>query len=259
MKLKERLLWTGGRVFHILPPGIPITIPTGINKGFRWVRGHANAPEWMGIYERSKQMAVSQFNLRGKTVFDVGANAGFYTLAFSRLVGPKGNVFAFEPLGRNCDKLLNHLTLNGIENAKVVQCAVADCDGFTAFQIGNSDFAGKLATSGRHVVPVFSLDSITERLTHQTPYLVKIDVEGAEAEVLKGADKVLAKSRPKLLIAIHGQERASKCFAILQSYGYSMETLTRKMVKSADEMGDEILAVPLDFNKSGGDGMLESR
>lgn len=244
MKLKERLLWSAGRIFHLLPADLPITIPTGVNRGFRWFRGAANAPEWMGTYELSKQKVIGGFDLRGKTVFDVGANAGFYTMAFSRLVGPEGAVFAFEPLGRNCDKIVRHLAMNRITNARLVQCALADRPGFSAFQLGLSDFEGKIAASGRYIVPTSTLDAIIADVSGSAPDLVKIDVEGAEASVLRGAGKLMSERKSVLLIALHGTDSQIECFEILQSHGYLIETFDGQTVTSSEAMADEIVARP---------------
>lgn len=244
MSPRERVLWAGGRIFHLIPSGMPITIPAGFNKGFRWLRGAANAPEWMGIYERSKQEVVRRLDMEGKTVFDVGANAGYYTLAFSRMVGPKGSVFAFEPLGRNCEKILRHLSLNGIRNAQLVQCALSDENGFTGFATGNSDFEGRMAKEGRYLVPVSTIDTIVRNLIHDAPHLLKIDVEGAEAAVLRGARDLLSRRTATLMVALHGETPRSACFEILKSHGYRIEALDGTVVIEPRQMGDEILAMP---------------
>ena len=101
----EKLLCYGGRVLHFIPADYALTVPCGINRGRRWLRGAANAPEWMGIYELRKQRALRGLVSRGITVCDIGANAGFYTLGLARLVGGRGRVIAFEPLPRNLQKI----------------------------------------------------------------------------------------------------------------------------------------------------------
>ncbi len=80
----EKLLCYGGRVLHFIPADCALTVPCGINRGRRWLRGAANAPEWMGIYEIRKQRALCRLVARGMTVCDIGANAGFYTLGLAR-------------------------------------------------------------------------------------------------------------------------------------------------------------------------------
>ncbi len=243
MRIGERLLWLGGRFFHLLPANMTVRIPAGLNKGFRWVRGSANAPEWLGIYELSKQRAVGKLTAEGGTVFDVGANAGFYTLAFSRITGPAGRVVAFEPLGRNCAKILRHLALNRIGNVTLVQAAVSDSTDIVSFEPGENDFVGGIAAGSPYLIPALSLDDFVARRNLPDPDLVKIDVEGAEADVLRGSREILKRARPRILLALHGETAASDCFNILQSLNYTLRSLHGELIRSADVMPPEVIAM----------------
>src|SRR4051812_6791863 len=79
----------------------------------------------VGTYEPDKQALLSKVVTRGMVVWDVGANAGFYTLACSKLVGNEGRVYAFEPLAENVNNLLKHVALNKLANIKIIQTALA--------------------------------------------------------------------------------------------------------------------------------------
>ncbi len=63
------------------------------------------------------------------TIFDIGAQAGFYTLFFSRLTGERGRVFAFEPCPDEARFLVDHVRMNRLTNVKIIQVAVAGTDG----------------------------------------------------------------------------------------------------------------------------------
>jgi hypothetical protein len=70
---------------RLLPRGLVITIRRGPAKSMKWLVGSSDHGCWLGTYELDKQQALTQFVRTGMTVYDVGAQAGFYTLFFSRL------------------------------------------------------------------------------------------------------------------------------------------------------------------------------
>ena len=110
---------------HLIPKSAVVTVRSGLNKELRWVVGTSIHGCWLSHYEQEKQSRVRQLVKPGMTVLDIGANAGFYTLAFSRLVGDTGHVYAFEPLAQNAANILRRLELNAIKNVTLIQVAVA--------------------------------------------------------------------------------------------------------------------------------------
>lgn len=240
----EKLLWFAGRLLHLIPADARMRVPFGINRGRLWIRGAANAPEWLGLYEYAKQRALSRLVRPGENVCDIGANAGFYTLALSRMVGPGGNVVAFEPLPQNLRKLRRHLDLNKIDNVMVSPSALSDRIGAVAFEIGDSDFTGHIAanTRGNFEVPMTTLDQFIVEHAMADPTFLKIDVEGAEGKVLAGARALIARSHPTMLIAIHGDEAAHECFSILDHDGYEMTSLRGRKIDNVETMPAEIIA-----------------
>ncbi len=222
-----------------------MTIPVGLNRGRQWIRGAANAPEWMGIYELSKQRALRRLVSSGTTVCDIGANAGFYSLALSRLVGEAGRVLAFEPLPRNAEKIRRHLTLNRVQNVALHPCALSDVNGVVRFAEGENDFTGRISEdNGGFEVQSIRLDDFLSDQAGDDPALLKIDVEGAEARVLIGAEMVIARARPTVLLALHGAQQRRQCFDILRSYDYRIASLDNAAITTPAEMPDEIVALP---------------
>jgi hypothetical protein len=72
---------------RLLPKGMVVPILTGPAKGQKWIVGSSNHGCWLGTYELEKQAVLERFVKPGMTVYDIGAQAGFYSLFFSRLVG----------------------------------------------------------------------------------------------------------------------------------------------------------------------------
>jgi FkbM family methyltransferase len=241
----EKLLWAGGRLLRLIPSHTRIRVPFGINRGRLWLRGSANAPEWLGIYEHRKQRILPSIVKLGETVCDIGANAGFYTLALSRLVGSDGHVIAFEPFPANLDKIRRHLDLNKIENVTVTGCALCDRIGSVPFAAGDSDFTGRISSASFNTieVPAITLDEFISQNRIVDPSFLKIDVEGAEANVLAGARKLIERAHPKMMIALHGQDAASGCYSILRETGYTVTALDGAKIDNAETIPSEVLAV----------------
>ena len=176
----------------------------------------------LGRYE-PQQSALFERTLKpGDTVFDVGAHAGYYTLLASRLVGPEGHVFAFEPNPRNLACLRRHVRLNRCDNVTVVEAAVARHTGAMRFDTSRGSGRGRLCADGAAEVATVSLDQFAEE-RGIVPSLIKIDVEGSEVEVLEGARRLLAGCPPLVLSVHHGLGRA--CSALLLPLGYAMHKI----------------------------------
>lgn len=105
-----------GRVLRaplrLIPPGTVLPVLQGRLRGARWIVGAGTHGCWLGSYEYGKRRLFERLVRPGQVVWDVGANAGFYTLLASRLVGSTGSVVAIEPLPRNLSYLRRHLELN---------------------------------------------------------------------------------------------------------------------------------------------------
>jgi FkbM family methyltransferase len=134
----------------------------------------------------------------GERVADVGANLGYYLLLFESLVGPGGKVDCVEPEADNLVELERNLRRNGFANARIFPVAAGSSDGVVTFRQGVN---GTVAPdgSGTVQVPLRRLDSILEEPVD----LLKVDVEGYEGHVLQGAQSLLARHRPTLLVEIH--------------------------------------------------------
>lgn len=235
-----------GKIFRLplklLPRGVVVTVKSGLNRGCKWVVGAGTHGCWLGFYEHDKQQAIKRFAYPGMVVFDVGANVGFYTLAFSRYAGGEGRVFAFEPDAGNVVQLRRHVALNRLANTVVVQAAVAARTEMVGFTSGESGETGHIG--GReYLVPATSLDAFIASNDIPKPDLVKMDVEGAEASVLEGASALLSSGLAVWLIALHGEAPKRDCFRLLRAYEYLIQDLYGNQI-GEDFDGDEIVAIP---------------
>jgi FkbM family methyltransferase len=227
---------------RLIPKATVLPVCSGVNKGMRWIVGSSVHGCWLGHYEKEKQAAVRRLVRPGIKIFDIGANAGFYTLAFSRLVGKTGHVWAFEPLPENIRNLRRHLALNALPNVTVVEAAVSRQSGTARFLQARSNSMGRLAEHGGMNVQTVTIDDICRDTG--CPDVVKLDVEGAEAAVLEGARGTLARHRPAILLATHGREQERLCAETLQAFGYTFAYLDGTPAARGGFTSDELVATP---------------
>ena len=140
------------------------------------------------------------------TAMDVGANIGVFTANFASRVGERGSVHSFEPLATSRRRLQRTLELNVLERVVVSDCAVADRDGeveLHEYGPGYESWAtvapreietadGVLRTARHLTVDVVTVDQYCERHRIERVDVLKVDVEGAEEQVLHGASGMLA-------------------------------------------------------------------
>lgn len=143
----------------------------------------------------------------GSTVLDVGANVGAYSLLFALWAGPSGRVIAFEPAPASVAGLREQLRLNGLsDRVEVVPSAVADVVGFASFEcdgVSGSNAIVSRASGARLItVATTSIDAFCAGRGVR-PDVIKIDVEGAELDVLRGARQTLAVSSVEVFMELH--------------------------------------------------------
>jgi FkbM family methyltransferase len=218
----------------------PLTIAHGPARGMRIDVAGAHPGYGLGTSEPVLQEALVQHLRPGSVLYDLGANVGFFTLLAARLVGPTGQVVAFEPDPRNARALRGNVALNGLGNVVVVEQGVSDRVDTAAFSIGTST-TSHLARDGdvnRVDVPITSLDAFLAG-DQRAPTLVKLDIEGEEVRALTGAERLLREHRPTVICEVHGTE--SEVRALLSGAGYAIRRLE---ADSADVWNAHILAQP---------------
>jgi FkbM family methyltransferase len=150
-----------------------------------------------GDYEPHLTAVFERYCTPGTTVVDVGANLGYYSLLAARLVGPSGRVIALEPNSENCRLFLSSLRRSGFGNVQVLPVAADVETGWAYYSthVGSNggliDDGDLLARPGV-VVPTFRLDDLVAGPVG----LLKMDVEGAEGRVVRGATRLIERDRP---------------------------------------------------------------
>jgi FkbM family methyltransferase len=180
-----------------------------------------------GEYCPEEGNAFQQLLGSGDVVVEAGANIGAHTLHLSRIVGPAGQVLAFEPQRRIFQILCANLALNNIGNVLVRQQGLGDSSRtmrVTSPAIGSvSNFGGiALSDAGGEPVEIATLDSLALRRLD----LIKIDVEGMEEVVLRGGLETIRRLRPKLYLENDpgdaGLERSASLIRVIREFGYRL-------------------------------------
>jgi FkbM family methyltransferase len=216
--------------------GFALPILRGPLRGARWLpaSGGKLARLLLGTYESEQSERLRQCVQPGSVVYDVGANAGYYALLASRLVGARGRVVAFEPEPRNAAFLREHVARNRAANVDVVESAVGNVPGAHGFARRGTG-RGRLDERGELRVRVLRLDDFVADGA-RAPDVIKIDVEGGELDVLRGAARLLASSRPLLLLSTHGRAVHHACCDLLGTLGYALEPLGGRALADAGEL-----------------------
>jgi FkbM family methyltransferase len=213
----------------------PITVEAGPGAGLHMSLRHASANYRLGTNELPVQETIVSTLRSGDVFYDVGSNVGFFSLIAARVVGAGGAVHAFEAVPEVADQIRRNARRNDLANISVHVAAVSDIDG--QLQLARAPHPGG-ATTARpgalgeepETISALTLDTFAAS-SDRPPDLVKIDVEGAETEVIAGMHHLLDDARPVVVFeiddaTIDGLERkvAAACRP-LEAHGYEVETL----------------------------------
>jgi FkbM family methyltransferase len=172
----------------------------------------------------------------GAVIFDIGAHIGTYTLLALAKAGHTGRVVAYEPHDYTREHLLRHLEWNAAATRTIVRdvcCGASDGFAELYFVPGQAEgMTGLLPVKGfeKRLAEVVTLDSEIEKLAI-APDLIKIDVEGTEWDVLKGAEQTLKQRWPVVFLSLHPRALATRnetpdqVLDWLRDLGYSEEVI----------------------------------
>jgi FkbM family methyltransferase len=211
--LKHRLIaWISMHLFDKLT----YTVRHGLLKGMKRKGGLGWVP---ALFSSSIMTAEQQFwcglNLRGMTIYDIGAFQGLLTLFFASRAKA---VVSFEPNTQNHARLMENLMLNGIKNVEVRKIGVGSRHE-TRGMVASPLMPGGASVDGRTLeefsrarvrtvveeISIVTLDQEIPQANLPSPDFIKIDIEGWEIEALRGARDTLELHKPTLFLEMHGE------------------------------------------------------
>jgi FkbM family methyltransferase len=206
-------------------------ISSGPGKGL-WI--HLNPRFEMEYLEGNYESAVwkiLQSHLKpGTVLYDVGAHIGLFSLIAARNLGVQGSVFVFEPDPTNLRRIEEHASRNGLGALGIIPKAAWFIDGRMKFQracsqssMNRGAIAEDNSAAGESTIEVetVTLDSFGRE--HALPSIIKIDVEGSEAAVLRGSEGIFQSAKPVVICEIHHAQAASDVTHWLRARGYVFE------------------------------------
>jgi FkbM family methyltransferase len=181
--------------------------------------------EQYGEFSALEMKLFAQLCVPGSIVIEVGANIGAHTVGLARLVGPQGRVLAFEPQRLPFQVLCANVALNSLDNVDCFWAAAGRQDGF--IQVPDLDprkeynFGGVTLVGSRGGTRVTCV-TLDQYVTLPKVDLVKIDVEGMEAEVLGGGERLLRQFKPVLYVENDRLEKSEALMRLIASFDYRL-------------------------------------
>jgi FkbM family methyltransferase len=226
------------------------TVNVGPAAGLRFeVTLPLDKPVWAGVYEPEFTTAIVEHVKPGDICYDIGGYRGYISGAMALAGASK--VFVFEPLPANQRALLRLCELNPQLPIDVITVALGSTDGPAVLKVMPDSSMGKLSTSlfqsdvtaiGEMPVTVCQIDSLLQSRQIPPPNVIKIDVEGAELDVLSGAPKMLRMSRPTIFLEAHGDALEKACSQQLVRSGYKIRRIERDI--RGEESARHLVCLP---------------
>lgn len=192
-----------------------------------------------GRYEPNEMHAVASTLRPGMCFVDVGANAGLFTLLAAAAVGPSGAVHAFEPSPRERAHLQSNIELNSLKNVHVYPVALGSAAQTASLSVSDREHPGQNTLGGFSYretsqaysieVSVETLDQVVERESVNRIDLMKIDVEGSETAVIRGASAALRRFRPVIIAEANETalsqmgSNTNELLDLIRSQGYEVQ------------------------------------
>ena len=185
------------------------------------------------IVSESYEKELKKFlNLKEGIFVDVGAHIGKYSISLGKRLGDNGSVISIEPEPLNFNLLKKNIALNHLSNIKLQNVACANHNSYEMLYI-HHDYPTLHSFyinpgSKRMKVKTIKLDTLIQNLGVNRVDLMKIDVEGAEIDVIKGSLDILKKYHPKIVFEAFNMEYLKQIEKIFKNFNYSIRQIKQK-------------------------------
>jgi len=172
----------------------------------------------------------------GMDVIDVGVHIGIYTIMAASKIMPGGKILSIEPEPRNYEQLIQNIKLNNLKNVITKNIALSDYQGFGKLYLDSSSGGHSLISKkGRNIsikVPIKTIDGLVRELNLKRVDLIKIDAEGSEIPILKGAEETLkSNSQIKIVIATeHYKHQDKEIEDLLGKKGFKVRKFKKEVI-----------------------------
>ncbi|HEY9769101.1 MAG TPA: FkbM family methyltransferase [Coleofasciculaceae cyanobacterium] len=192
-----------------------VAVRNGVAKGLKFNSGESCPELALGTYEIPIQNIFAQHLQAGDVFYDIGANVGFFSIIAAKLVGNTGKVYAFEPGEGNANSIRHNARLNDFNQIEVIEKAVSNTSGEGQLLLAKYSGGHALATAdappdlaGEVTIDLVSIDDLIAQNRITPPNFVKVDVEGAELDVLKGMSETIKTYQPTIIYEVDDSDRA---------------------------------------------------
>lgn len=201
-----------------------VTVKGGPAKGARLlIDPRLEKYYWSGLHEAHVQQLIAHLQ-PGDCFWDVGAHVGFMSCLAASRVGPSGSVFAFEPIPHNRQRLIANAGLNGADIQALAYAVSRDSGTMTIRSRGGSSLMWTLEQGIEDAesltVPVTTLDAMLGAAEY--PTLVKVDTEGVEVDVLRGAQRLLRDARTSFVVEFTDARRLDEGRSLAPQHRFTL-------------------------------------
>lgn len=207
---------------------------------------------YRGIFEEQIALSIAKELKPGMTFLDIGANIGLHTIIGAYKVGSLGKVISFEPQAKCRSLLKQNVEINGLNNVTIMGCALGENDSngkiFHVNDHNDGQATIKLENESSAVdfeaIEIKTLSGVMNELSIHHADVVKVDIEGAELDMLSGGDEFFKKAKPEVVFIECVEEHLNRfkksSIDLLQWFndrGYNAYTLHRGKWRLIDSTG----------------------
>jgi FkbM family methyltransferase len=230
-------------------------IPFGPLKGrYIYLAFHISPRMYLGIDEPWIAELANKFIRSGHVIYDIGAHVGYTSLLFAEKLNGTGTVYAFDILPSTVENYLKKtLAVNEFDNISVHNIGLGQSSQTIKLPVGPTAMTSIYSTSDQkehiELCQVAPLDQYIREHQLAHPTLMKIDVEGAEIDCLRGGQEIIRKQNPVMFIEFHTLDLLKEGYWLLNSWDYCLTTQDTKIIdpeflESRQQFHQTVLCLP---------------